>query len=298
MKYKLLLLISFAAFLLIFSCTTRKSSSSNTVIASVAGENLYLEDALERIPAFVFEQDSVGAIQKFADQWVRRQVSIQHAERIGVHESETFKQKMNRIYDETLEAQLKDYILREHQEELQVSRQEAQNYYQANKDRFVLDDNYLRFRHLTTRTRTEADNANREIANGMPWEDVVRKYSVNPDLQLRESSMYWPESLAASKVPALNEYLQIMGITERSPIHFYEGEYHFVQLMDIKSEGENPELEWLIPQIREWLVLEKSRRITNAYIRNLYLQAESNNEIELTNVSDIKTLLSDKFRNQ
>ena len=66
----------------------------------------------------------------------------------------------------------------------------------------------------------------------------------------------------------------------------------------MKSEGEYPELDWLIPQIQDWLELEKSRRITNAYIRNLYLQAEANNEIELANVSDIKTILSEKFRNQ
>lgn len=284
--------------LILASCTDRNQSSDNTVIASVNGTELTLNDALEHIPPFVFEQDSVNAVKNYADQWVRTQVSIQHAQRIGIHETEEFRKKMARIYDQTLEAQLKEYILNENIEEVEVSQEEAQDYYQANKDRFILDEDYLRFRHLTTRTRTEADNANRELAAGVPWEQIVQKYSVHPDQQLRESSMFWPESMAASDVPALNEYLNIMGITERSPIHFYEGEYHFVQLMEIRSEGEYPELDWLIPQIQEWLKLEKSRRIINAYVRNLYLQADANNEIELSNVSDIKTILSVKFQNQ
>lgn len=280
------------------SCTGRQQSSGNEIIASVDGVELSLDDALEEIPAFVFEEDSAGAIQRFAEQWVRKQVSLQHAEREGVDQTEQFQEKMDRFYDQALDAQLKEYILEINKEEIEVTREEAQNYYQANKDRFVLDETYLQFRHLTTATRTEADQANRELANGVPWEQIVRKYSVNPDTQLRESAMYWPESMAAADIPALNEYLGVMGITERSPIHFYEGEYHFVQLTDMKSQGENPELDWLIPQIQEWLKLEKSRRITNAYIRNLYLQAEANNEIELANVSDIKTILSEKFRNQ
>lgn len=298
MKTRVLFLILLSSVWALSNCTNRDRASGNEIIASVDGIELSLDDALLEIPPFVFEQDSANAIQRFAEQWVRKQVALQHAEREGVQNTEHFKEKMDRFYDQILDAQLKEYILEQNSEELEVTREEAQNYYQANKDRFVLDETYLQFRHLTTTTRTEADNANRELANGIPWEQIVQQYSVNPDQQLRESAMYWPESMAAADIPALNEYLSVMGITERSPIHFYEGEYHFVQLTDIKSEGEYPELDWLIPQIQEWLMLEKSRRITNAYIRNLYLQAEANNEIELANVSDIKTILSEKFRNQ
>lgn len=284
--------------MLVVSCTSRQQSSGNAVIASVDGMELSLEEALQEIPPFVFEEDSAGTIQRFAEQWVRKQITLQHAERERVHETEQFRKKMDRFYNQVLDAQLKEYILEQNSEELEVTREEAQNYYQANKDRFVLGETYLQFRHLTTATRTEADNANRDLANGVAWEQIVQQYSINPNQQLRESNIYWPESMALADIPALNEYLGVMGITERSPIHFYEGEYHFVQLTDIKSEGENPELDWLIPQIQDWLVLEKSRRITNAYIRNLYLQAEANNEIELVNVSDIEAILSEKFRNQ
>lgn len=290
--FLLLLLIT------LLNCTSRTQPGGDHPIASVDGSYLYLGQALQEIPVFVLEQDSAGAVQNYAERWVRQQISLQHAERIGFHQSQDFKNQMDRYYKQALEAQLKEYILLENRDEIQVSMEEAQNYYQANKDRFMLDETYLQFRHLTTRTRTEAEHASTDIANGIPWEEVVKKYSVDPELQLRQSAIYWPESLAAADIPALNEYLGIMGITERSPVHFYEGQYHFVQLMDIKSEGESPELEWLIPQIQEWLRLEKSRRITNAYIRNLYLQADANNEIEIVDVSDIQRILSDRLKNQ
>lgn len=284
--------------LLIIGCTSKNRPAGETIIASVDGTHLYLDQALQEIPEFVIQEDSTEAIRDFINRWVLKQVALQHAERVGIDSSDEFRLKLDRFYNQALEAQLREYILEENRDEIQVSVEEAQNYYQANKDRFMLDETYLQYRHLTTRTRTEANSASTELANGVPWEDVVKNYSVDPDLQLRQASMYWPESIAASDIPALNEYLSVMGITERSPIHFYEGQYHLVQLMDIKSEGEYPELDWLIPQIQEWLVLEKSRRITNAYIRNLYLQAEANNEIELADVSDIEEILSERLNNQ
>ena len=293
MRFNSLLLIVSISLLFNFGCTSKNRPAGDTIIASVDGTHLYLEEALREIPDFVFEEDSTEAIRDFANRWVRKRVALQHAERVGIDQTDEFRHKLDRFYNQALEAQLRQYILNENRDEIDVTVEEAQNYYQANKDRFMLDETYLQFRHLTTRTRTEADNANTELANGIPWEEVVMKYSVDPDLQLRQSTMYWPESMAASDIPALNEYLSVMGMTERSPVHFYEGQYHLVQLVDIKSEGEYPELQWLIPQIQEWLVLEKSRRITNAYIRNLYLQAEANNEIELADVSDIESILSE-----
>ncbi|NBB75860.1 MAG: hypothetical protein GVY02_00650 [Bacteroidetes bacterium] len=157
----------------------------------------------------------------------------------------------------------------------------------------MLGNKYIRYRHLTTNSREQAEQANRELSNGVEWELVVERYSLNPEFELRNATMYWPEELAAAEIPALNNYLRVMGITERSPIHYHGGRYHLLQLMDIKSEGESPELDWLIPQIKEWLRLEKARRIVNAYLRNLYLQAESNNEIESLDVNTIESLLND-----
>jgi len=63
--------------------------------------------------------------------------------------------------------------------------------------------------------------------------------------------------------------------------------------MEERPAGDNPDLDWLIPQIEEWLKLEKARRITNSYIRNLYLEANANNEIDRKNVTDIEQILSD-----
>ncbi len=274
-------------------CTDQRTSPGENVIASVSGETLTMQQALDQIPSFLLQQDTLSAVHSYAGQWAQRRVVTDHASRIGIQNTPEFQEKLNRYHDELLEQLLREFIINEHRDQLEVTTEEAQSYYQNYREQFRMGERFVRFRHLTTQTRAEAERANQDIMNGVDWEQVVGQYSVDPEYQLRHSTQFWPVSMALTDMPALHQNLQILGITERSPIHYFGGQFHLLQLMEEKTEGEYPDLEWLIPQIKEWLKLEKTRRITNAYLRNLYLQADANNEIELLNVTDIEQLLTE-----
>jgi hypothetical protein len=280
-----------AAFILFTGCEAAFQYDDSPELASVGNQSLTINEALEQIPESVLRQDTLAAIQSFIDQWVENQVAVQHSERVGLSRNRDIQLKLERNRRQILESALKEYILAQNLDDIEVTREEAQNYYQAHRDQFILDERYVRFRHITTRTRTEADNANRALMRGDDWEEILQQYSVNPDRQLRESNQFWPISMAAENIPMLNRYLNVIGLSERSPIHFHGGMYHFVQLLEERPAGDHPDLEWLIPQITEWLKLEKARRITNSYMRNLYLEADANNEISKANVSEIESIL-------
>lgn len=284
-------LLLITVFLLLVQCTQPYQADNSPVLASVGNQSLTINEALSHIPGSVMSEDSIKAVQSFIDQWIEKQVAVRQAERMGLQNSSQVREKMERLRKQILEEALREQLLIQNLDQVLVSREEAQNYYQAHKDQFILSERYVRFRHITTRTRTDADNANRDLMRGDDWEEILQKYSINPNRQLRESNQFWPISMASESIPMLNRYLNVIGITERSPIYFFGGEYHFVQLMEERPAGEAPDLEWLIPQIEEWLRLEKARRITNSYIRNLYLEANSNNEIRKANVNEIESML-------
>ncbi|MEX0661700.1 MAG: hypothetical protein WD381_07490 [Balneolaceae bacterium] len=298
MKYLSLRVLYFMLALLMLSyCTSVDQTDSSPVIAQIGNNTLTLEEAITRIPKIALEQDTVQALEEYKRQWLNTQILIDEAERFQLDEEPEIQNRLDRLKNQLLEDALKEHILAENKDELEVTREEAQNYFQANRDKFVLDERYVRFRHITTNTRMEADNAKRDIMRGIEWGTVVNNYSVNPDLQLRESTQFWPMSMAVSDIPMLSRFLGIIGISEISPVHFYRGNYHFVQLQEVRNEGDHPDFDWLIPQIQEWLKLEKSRRITNAYVRNLYLQVESNNEIDEISINEIEQHLTDYFSN-
>jgi hypothetical protein len=282
----------FVLAVLLGGCMSGSDQDSSPVLASVSGEQLTVEDALNSIPDVVLSQDTVDAFRQYKQQWINQKVAENEARRLGLANDDVFRSRIEQMEKQLLNEMLQEYILAENSEELTVTRDEAQNYYQANRDKFILNERYVRFRHLTADTRTEIDNARRDLLRGVEWEDVLDEYSINPDLQLRQSTQYYPISMAVSGIPMLNRYLEVIGISEISPVHYANGRYHFVQLREIRNEGDNPDFEWLIPQIQQWLKLERSKRITNAFKRNLYLQAESNNEIDQLQDEQMRTVIT------
>ena len=279
--------------LFIQGCISDIDKDEFAVLAEVDNQSITITEALDQIPEIALRTDTLQAIISFKQNWINSRVLENEARRLKLQNNEAFIKRLNRLEQQLLEEMLMEHVLAEHEDELAVSRDEAQNYFQLHKDKFELEEKYVRYRHLTTNTRAGIDNARRDLMGGVSWEDVVNRYSVNPELQLRESEQFWPYSMATADIPLLNRYLGIIGLSEISPVHSFNGQYHFVQLREVRNEGDHPDFEWLIPQIREWLKLEKSQRITNAFKRNLTLQAESNNDIQQLSEDDLRTTIKD-----
>lgn len=278
-------------------CLSEAQQDSSPVIARVGNHQLTMEKAIKLAPDIAFLEDTLKAVSNFRRQWIRSKVTEEEARRLRLQNDEAFRERMARMEEQLLEEMLQEYVLAEQSSELTVTRDEAQNYFQANRDKFILNERYVRYRHITTESRTDVDNARSGLMQGVDWETILEQYSVAPELQLRQSTQFLPISMALSDIPLLNRYLNVIGISEISPVHFANGQYHFVQLREIRNEGEHPDFEWLIPQIQQWLKLEKSKRITNAYKRNLYLQAESNNEIDQLSSNELQSALNDYLSN-
>jgi len=285
----------FISALFIFATSCKKDSGNSSVfLAEVGAQKLTKEAAKAEIPKHIFESDSTSAYLKYREDWIRRQVILQEAERLNFTRRSGVQQKLQRIREEYILQAVQDYIIAEFEEDSDVSEQEARNYYQQNKDKFTLDERYVRYRHLIASSNAEAERAKRDLMRGIEWETVAQDYSKYAELKIRESERYWPISIAGGDISMLNRYLTIIGPSEISPTYRAGNEYHFVQLTDERPEGDHPDLDWLIDQIEEWLTLEKRKRAFNTYVKNLYLQGQANNEIKIYNVTnETNTAVSD-----
>ncbi|WP_428236881.1 peptidyl-prolyl cis-trans isomerase [Gracilimonas sp.] len=277
-------IILFTSFLLLVSACKQDTGSEPVVLAEVGTQQLTKEAAKAEIPSHIFESDSISAYLNYRDEWVRRQVILQEAERLNFTQRKGVQEKLQRIREEYILQAVQDYIITEFEGDTDVSEQEARNYYQQNKDKFTLDERYVRYRHLIARSNSDAERAKRDLMRGIEWETVAQEYSKYPDLKIRESERFWPISIAGGDISMLNRYLNIIGPSEISPTYRSGNEYHFVQLLDERPQGDHPDLDWLIGQIEEWLTLEKRKRAFNTYVKNLYLQGQANNEIKIHNV--------------
>ena len=272
---------------LLGSCI-RKTEFTEPTLAKVGSSVLLTSQAKANIPYKIFQKDSVSALIEYRESWIKKQIILQEAFRLRIHRQNDVLDRLDYIRNDFIAQATKDYILAELSDDIKVSEEEARLYYQENKNSFVLEERYIRFRHLRSATYQDAQDARQDLLKGISWEIVLENFSINPVSALRGSEKFWPESTAASEYGILNRYLQIIGINEISVIKKIGNEYHFVQLLEERAEGDHPDLNWLIDQIKDWLILEKKRIAFNTFVKNLYLQAQANNEIEIYDVKPLE----------
>lgn len=265
------------------SCTDLVQREQGTIIAEVGSEVLTLEEVQQIIPPQVLKSDSARTVEKFRNNWVKKQLLAKEARRMGLHNDDHVRQNLKRAEKEVLSQAVITQLLSEVEQE-PVSRQDAQSYYENYKDQFVLNERHVRYRHVVTETLQESRNAKAALQRGIPWERVAEEYTISPSDALRNANMFYPISLAAIEYDLMHSYLQRIGITEISPIHRIGETFHFVQLMEDRDKGDHPEVDWVLDQIEEWLRLDRKQRRINSFERNLLLQAESNNEIRFHDV--------------
>ncbi|HEX6982286.1 MAG TPA: hypothetical protein VF181_05960 [Balneolaceae bacterium] len=279
---KIILLIGMS--LAFSACNSSQTGDASNVLARVGKEYLTIQEAKKVIPDFVLKKDSTGALTRYRAEWVQDQILLQEAYRLGLDQKEEVRKKLEKARKEILRQALKTYIIGSLEGDEAVSDQEARSYYQAHQSQFTLKEKFVRFRHMRARTSADARAAKRDLLYAVPWPEVARKYAIDPKAVIQDSKQYWPLSMAANNVDIMNRYLHIIGNMEISPIQRVDGVYHFVQLIDERAKGEHPDLNWLIGQIKDWMVLNKRNRHFKSYVQNLYLKAESNNEVETFNV--------------
>lgn len=273
--------------LILFASCTRKSELDEPALAKVGSSVLTISEAKENIPPQLFEKDSLQALEQYREDWINQQIVLQEAYRLRIHRQADVQEKIQDLREDYIAKATQSYIIAELSNELIVTDEEARSYYQENKNSFVLEERYVRYRHMRSRTRQDAQDARDDLLRGIEWEIVANNFAINPDLVVRESERFWPESAASSDIQVLNRYLSVIGLSEISVIERIGDEYHFVQLLEERAKGEHPDLEWLIDQIKDWLILEKRRVAFNTYVKNLYLQAQANNEIEIYDVQSL-----------
>ena len=286
---KKLVFNAFSLFILGFSllhlcCEQAEKPQKGTPLAKVGKSFLYEHDVLRRLPDTYNEEQKNNFIAQYRDQWVRRELIAQEAKRSGLSEQEELKLKIEDAEKDVLAQAYRDYLIN-HTDSVHVSLNEVQTFYENNKSQFILQERHIQFRHIKTANLENSKAAKSDLMRGISFEKVVEKYALDKASTLSEAQVYYPIQLAASQYPELNKYLQVIGNMEISIIRLLDGKYHFVQITDERPAGTHPDLDWILDRIKEWLILEKKRKILTTLERELYLKAEINNEIKLFEIN-------------
>jgi len=256
-------------------CFGDRTMSPGRVIAQVGSDVLTHQQALDAIPYVVWESDSVKALSDYTTSWTIQKLMVKEATRLGLDRLENVSRQIELNRDGILVETLRDRALNTLVNEMTVTEAEIQDYYDTHANQFRLTERHLRVRHITTARLEQAIAAKRDLQDGMSWENVVAQYSNDSEFALQSSNQIRPASSAISSIPVMQAYLSSMSVGSISAVREFNGDYHFIQLVESYAPGSVPEISWLKERIFEWLIIEKRRRALLAYEQNLLLQAQS-----------------------
>jgi len=280
--FRALFLLSF--FVIAVSCEHRTIDRDDIVLAEVGNHVLLLSDVRNNVPAEVYSADSIRVIMNYQQNWVNRKLKVMEARRLRLDQNKEVQHRIRQATESILVDAFNEAVYLDMKSE-PVTQSEAQSYYESNKDKFILAERHIRYRHIMAASLTDAQNARNALLRGRSWTSVAEQYSINPQKAIRTSRQYYPASTAAMHFEEMNTFLQVIGVTEISPIRRIGDHYHFVQLVDSRDAGDHPQVDWVLGQITEWLMLDRRRKHLRSMEQSLFLKAQANNELRIYDVN-------------
>lgn len=282
MNKTILIFISLILLTSLSSCEQEKLND-DILLAEVGNNKLRISDVKSALSPELYYSDSLRIINQYKNNWVNRQLKVREARRLGLDQHPEVKKRLQQVTESILVDAINEAVLLENPTS-PVSLEEAQIYYENNKEKFILTERHVRYRHLIAATASDAQNARTALMRGRSWHSIAEQYAIAPQQAIQISQQYYPLSTAASQFPAMNSFLQVIGISEISPVRRIDDQYHFVQLIESRDAGEHPQVDWIIQKITEWLATERKRKHLRAMEQRLFLQAEANNELKIHDV--------------
>jgi len=261
------------------ACRSGAGEYSDIALAKVGNRILTLDDAISSIPVYILKADSVQAVQRYVDRWVRDQVLYDEAIRLGLNNATVIQNRLQKAQNEILIAELRYQIQQSNEEHTQINDSEIALFYEHNRGMFVLNERHVRVRHLIAASQQAAEQARMSLLNDLSWDEIAREHAVDVEYSISTNLEFVAYSQALIGFGTLRSVFLAVGLSEVSPITRESGYYHFIQIVEDRPAGYHPELNTVFPKIKEWIQLDKARRNIKNYEQNLYLQAQANGEI-------------------
>jgi hypothetical protein len=251
-----------------FSCT--KEAKKEEFLARVNNSYLTREEFASMVDTAKLNAADKEQIIK---DWIYRELLFQKAKSEKILDKKMFKDVIETSSKELAAAMLiNDYIS---SEEINLSDEDVQNYYDKNKNYFRLKEDSFLLNKITFKQENTAINF-RSLAVESDWSKAVNFFNNDTSLisiknsELVSENNFYPVQLMKIAKDLFPQEISLV-INENG------GYYSVIQMIGKYQQGTIPELQVIKPLVEERLTAEKKKALINDYLKELYSQ----NEIEI-----------------
>lgn len=257
------------------------------VVASV-GESVLMLSEVDEVAAELSGEDSLKVVQKFVDQWVRKQVKLQEAERVLASSMGEIDRLVEEYRTSLLGGRLEQQHLQGRMDTL-ITDEMVREYFDSHRSDFVMDrtvlkgrivrlpDNYRQSVKLFNLMGSKSDEKQQDFL------DLCVKN--NFELHTFENWVDFSEFLSYLPVRRGKNYDYILSGGEIRQMADADSKY-FIQIYDVIKQGANAPYERVEDMVRRILFNRRRAELLTSYNDSLYRSALSEGVVTIKNNLD------------
>ncbi|MFM1932989.1 MAG: hypothetical protein RL226_2292 [Bacteroidota bacterium] len=251
--------------------------------AARAYENvLTWEEVSAIVPDHATVEDSTALADRYISDWLKEQVLLHQAESSLPENERKFEKELERYRKSLLTYAYENHFVQQRLDTT-VSKEEAEAFYNENKDIFTLKDYIVKSKFCILANDTPKLKRFKKLFDSTSPEDLVAleqfcvdygaAYYINID-----EWMYVEDLL--TKFPL--EVYNIEGFLRHTKYAEFEqgGKLHFIRILDVQFKDNISPLELVLPEVTELILNKRKKELLTAMREQLYRDALSNKNIE------------------
>ncbi|MEW4924834.1 peptidyl-prolyl cis-trans isomerase [Algibacter sp. 2305UL17-15] len=284
MRLKTLILLSILCTL--SACDIFKNTDERTPIARVNDNYLYYDDLKAIISEGITKEDSTLIVQNFIDEWATQQLLVDGA---LINLSEDKQKAFNKLVEQYksdlyskayLEALVKKNI------DTSVSSEEAEVYYNENKDAFKLNEELIKFRYI---------HVDEDIIDFRKIKEKLKRFSEKDKKQLDSiaiqfksyslnDSIWVKMSQVITKIPGVNSENKNQLLKKSNFVQLKDSlGVYLMQINDVLLRNDTAPLEYVKPTINQIVVNRRKLELIKKLEKDIAKDAIKNKEFEIYN---------------
>ncbi len=238
----------------VFWISCEKPVEERYVVARVENESLTIQELRAEIPPQIRSKLSTVEIREYVLRWINNQVLYQEALEQKLDESFGFQRDFEKLKRELLITKLVEQAL---SDDIKVTDEEIEAYFEANKERFRLTEDMVHAYHVLLETRKEANGVSRRLRAGEVFATVFSEVSLDSSNHADDWDLgYFSKDEIAPEIS--NVVFKLKKGATSLPIKSAYG-YHVVQLANKQKKGEVKNFELVKEEIRLKMQAQKKQ---------------------------------------
>ena len=280
------ILYIFIGCLLLTGCEFFKKTDDRQPIARVNDFYLYEEDIEGVVPVGATKQDSALLVNAYVNRWAR-QLLLMDGALLNIPEdkqnefSKLVDQYKNDLYTKAyLEGLVKKNI------DTIVGAEEAEVFYEANKESFKLNDDLLQFRYVSLPLNPiDLDTIRKRLkrfeAKDKTYLDSIsvqfKSYSLNDSIWIKYSQV--AEKIPVVEIENKNQLLKKTNFLQlKDSLNLY-----LMQVKDVRLQNDYAPLEYVKPSIKQIVINKRKLELIKQLENDITKDAIKNNTFQIYN---------------